>query len=590
MELDLASLPTLTVVHLRGLCIERGLPATTDLRKQILITSLTAWAEAQEVESEEAPEEGERREDASSNHSGEGRHLSLSEDEEERSSVNTVTRGRSKASGGKGVLSGGENPSIRERELEAQLAYIALEAEKLALEKKKWAYKEKRDGSSDKEPEVSMGGGVCPRLPKGVVPAYVEGDDIDKWLGAFERALQMRRVKPQYWGSLLWELVPNSGRDRLLTMSGEDADSYPSMKSCLTKKFGLTPEQYRLKFRDTQKTSTQSWVDFVDTSLKALEGWIIGNKVNTYEGLYNLIMREHILTNCTQERLRQHLVDSKQTNPRELGEAADEWLRTRVVVKSQGGDSKKGGSGPQKPKEGGGKPTTETPSVPQNPKKEESKSHSHSDKQRQGDPGLKKLLDSRACFDCQQTGHFRGDAACPKKVVSTGLSSVAIEEDSSDDEVLLALCWETGPDGKLVIPEGGSRHFHHIQVNGIPTTGLRDTGASHTIVSDRLVTSVMYVPGKTKKVRIATGEVTSKPVAIVPLEREGILDWIRVVVSADLPLDCILGNDLPEVSLVTDGVVAQGAPQPKVLGSQSLQLGDRGPQEKERRKGRVGHS
>ncbi|KAJ1208863.1 hypothetical protein NDU88_004246 [Pleurodeles waltl] len=271
-------------------------------------------------------------------------------------------------------------------------------------------------------------------------------------------------------------------------------------------------------------------------------------------------MREHILTNCTQERLRQHLVDSKQTNPRELGEAADEWLRTRVVVKSQGGDSKKGGTGPQKPKEGGGKPTTETPSVPQNPKKEESKSHSHSDQQRQLDPGLKKLLDSRACFDCQQTGHFRGDAACPKKVVSTGLSSVAIEEDSSDDEVLLALSWETRPDGKLVIPEGGSRHFHHIQVNGIPTTDLRDTCASHTIVSDRLVTPDMYVPGKTKKVRIATGEVTSKPVAIVPLEREGILDWIRVVVSADLPLDCILGNDLPEVSLVTDGVVAQGAP------------------------------
>ncbi|KAJ1167485.1 hypothetical protein NDU88_007877 [Pleurodeles waltl] len=560
MELDLASLPTLTVVQLRGLCIERGLPATTNLRKEILIKSLTAWAEAQEVETEEAPEEEPKEDDANSNHSGEERHQTPSEEEEERSSLDTVTRGRPKASGRKGVLSGGENPSIRERELEAQLAYIALEAEKLALEKKKWAYKEKRDGSSDKEAEVSMGGGVCPRLPKGVVPAYVEGDDIDKWLGAFERALQMRRVRPQYWGSLLWELVPNSGRDRLLTLRGEEADSYPSMKRCLAKKFGLTPEQYRMKFRDTQKVSTQSWVDFVDTSLKALEGWIIGNKVNTYEGLYNLIMREHILTNCIQERLRQHLVDSKLTNPRELGEAADEWLRTRVVVKSQGGDSKKGGTGPQKPKEGGGKPTTETPSVPQNPKKEESKSHSHSDMQRQGDPGLKKLLDSRACFDCQQTGHFRGDAACPKKVVITGLSSVAIEEDSSDDEVLLALCWETGPDGKLMIPEGGSRHFHHIQVNGIPTTGLRDTCASHTVVSDRLVTPDMYVPGKTRKVRIATGEVTSKPVAIVPLEREGILDWIRVVVSADLPLDCILGNDLPEVSLVTDGVVAQGAP------------------------------
>ncbi|KAJ1185930.1 hypothetical protein NDU88_002716 [Pleurodeles waltl] len=335
MELDLASLPTLTVVQLRGLCTERGLPATNDLRKHVLIKSLTARAEAQEVDPEEAPEEGEVGEDASSNHSGEGWHLSQSEDEEDRSSLHTVTSGRPKASWGKGVPSGGENLSLRERELEAQLAFIALEAQKLALEEKKWANKEKRDGGSNREAEVSMGGFFCPRLPKGVVPAYVEGDDIDTWLEAFERALQMRRVKPQYWGSLLWELVPNSGRDMLLTLREEEADSYPSMKRCLTKRFGLIPEQYRMKFGDTQKVSTQSWVDFVDTSLKALEGWIIGNKVNTYEGLYNLIMREHILNNCTQERLRQNLVDSKLTNPRELGEAADEWLRTRVVVKSQ---------------------------------------------------------------------------------------------------------------------------------------------------------------------------------------------------------------------------------------------------------------
>ncbi|KAJ1191755.1 hypothetical protein NDU88_001071 [Pleurodeles waltl] len=247
-------------------------------RKHVLIKSLTAWAEAQEVDSEEVPEEGKEGEDASSNHSGEGGHLSLSEEEEDQSSLHTVTRGRPKASWGNGAPSGGENLYLRERELEAQLAFIALEAEKLALEKKKWAREEKRDGDSDKEAEVSLGGGFCPRLPKGVVPAYVEGDDIDKWLGAFERALQMRRVKPQYWGSLLWELVPNSGRNRLLTLRGEEADSYPIMKRCLTKTFGLTPEQYRLKFRDTQKTSTQSWVDFVDNFSKSTGGLDTGQQ------------------------------------------------------------------------------------------------------------------------------------------------------------------------------------------------------------------------------------------------------------------------------------------------------------------------
>ena len=81
------------------------------------------------------------------------------------------------------------------------------------------------DGSSDSETEVVVKGESDPRLPKGIVPKYTHGDDIDKWLAAFERALRMRRVGPQYWGSLLWEL--GVGRDRLLTLEDEEAESYP---------------------------------------------------------------------------------------------------------------------------------------------------------------------------------------------------------------------------------------------------------------------------------------------------------------------------------------------------------------------------
>ena len=78
-----------------------------------------------------------------------------------------------------------------------------------------------------------------------------------------------------------------------------------------------------------------------------------GSKVTDYDGLYNLIMREHMFSNCFTE-LRQYLIDSKLTVPRELGKEADLWISTstRVPKKEPGSDPRKGGSGSPQQREG----------------------------------------------------------------------------------------------------------------------------------------------------------------------------------------------------------------------------------------------
>ena len=81
------------------------------------------------------------------------------------------------------------------------------------------------------------------------------------------------------------------------------------MKGTLIEGFGLTTEEYRVKFRETHKTSSQSWVDFVDFSVKTLGGWLKGSNVQDCDGCYNLLMKEHLLSNCTSEKLHQYLVD-----------------------------------------------------------------------------------------------------------------------------------------------------------------------------------------------------------------------------------------------------------------------------------------
>ena len=91
------------------------------------------------------------------------------------------------------------------------------------------------------------------KIPKGIVPRYKEGDDIDKYLTAFERACEMRNVPTKYWGAILLELFEGRGRDRLLALTGEAAKTYSQMKETLIDGLGLTTEEYRMKFRETKK-------------------------------------------------------------------------------------------------------------------------------------------------------------------------------------------------------------------------------------------------------------------------------------------------------------------------------------------------
>ncbi|KAJ1138763.1 hypothetical protein NDU88_005144 [Pleurodeles waltl] len=85
------------------------------------------------------------------------------------------------------------------------------------------------------------------KIPKGIVTKYEDGDDITKWVTAFERACATRKVNRSHWGALLWEMFTGKCRDRLLTLSGKDAEYYDLMKATLIEGFGFSTEEYRIR-------------------------------------------------------------------------------------------------------------------------------------------------------------------------------------------------------------------------------------------------------------------------------------------------------------------------------------------------------
>ncbi|KAJ1165396.1 hypothetical protein NDU88_005824 [Pleurodeles waltl] len=489
-------------------------------------------------------------------------------------------------------LTGGSSISeITEDALSEDDPLLARMVKRLALEKQLLAIERERkemglgpiDGGSNlnrvrDSPDIL-------KIPKGIVTKYEAGDDITKWFTAFERACVTRKVNRSHWGALLWEMFTGKCRDRLLTLSGKDAESYDLMKGTLIEGFGFSTEEYRIRFRGAQKSSSQTWVDFVDYSVKTLDGWLTGNEVCDYVGLYNLFMKEHILSNCFNEKLHQYLVDLGPISPQELGKKADHWVKTRVTKTSTGGDQKKGVTKTPQEKVGDTRNKEKESSV--GPQKPEQVGGPQDTTQNKGGYQGKNWDATKAwCHNCKQSGHHTKDTSCPKNKPQNkipGVTSVAMGDDSSDEEVFIAFNWKQGPTGELEIPEG-SRHFHHLLVNGIPTTALRDTCASHTIVHDRLVLSNQYIPGETARVRVSLDRVTKRPVALVPIEVGGTLSWRRVVVSTDLPLGCLLGNDYPEVSQSPREELVQCQSSPKDSGSPASAVNASRPQKKKKRK------
>ncbi|KAJ1138925.1 hypothetical protein NDU88_005304 [Pleurodeles waltl] len=101
--------------------------------------------------------------------------------------------------------------------------------------------------------------------------------------------------------------------------------------------------------------------------------------------------------------------------------------------------------------------------------------------------------------------------------------------------------------------------------NGNRVEALRDTGASVTMVTDKLVSPGQYLSGQTYPVTNADNQTKVHPMAMVTLEWGGVTGLKQVVVYSAIPVQYLLGNDLdssawPEVELKTHAAM-MGIPE-----------------------------
>ncbi|XP_053316415.1 uncharacterized protein LOC128484122 [Spea bombifrons] len=318
-------------------------------------------------------------------------------------------------------------------------------------------------------------------------PTLDKDGDLDVFLRSFEKVCRQYQLPKDQWAKYLTPGLRGPALEAFAELPAESDQDYEAIKAALQRRYNLTPEVYRKRFRTLQKHSIESYTAVVGHLTTAFRQWIRGLEITTLESLEDLIIKEQFLQLCP-ANVQEWLLDREPKTAWKAGELADFYTANRAQSDRSRGFS-------------------------------------------MGASAISTYRDSRRCFICNKVGHI--SATCPEKRNPTP-STGAGHPSESPSSVLFVSSAENTPNVNM----------QPVTVGNKVTVGLRDTGAEVTLVRPELVSSEDFIPGKTLTVRGIGGLRHAVPMARV------FLDWgagkgVRDVgVSDNIPTNVLLGTDL----------------------------------------------
>ncbi|GFN90364.1 hypothetical protein PoB_001687000 [Plakobranchus ocellatus] len=190
-----------------------------------------------------------------------------------------------------------ERKEEADRKERLELEKMKLDAEMKVLQAKIEA------GIIKNEPEgidarSSDAGAKHPKLP-----SFQDGrDDLDIWLTRFERFAESNGWSREKWSSSLCALLTGRALDCYGRLSAEQAKDYDKVKEALMKRYDMTEDGYRRKFRTCKPAEGESPDMFIVRIVTYLERWTELSKTDkSYEKLKDLIVREQFMDACPED-------------------------------------------------------------------------------------------------------------------------------------------------------------------------------------------------------------------------------------------------------------------------------------------------
>ena len=168
------------------------------------------------------------------------------------------------------------------------------------------------------------------KAPK--IPAFNEGkDEMDSYLLRFERYATAQKWEPDTWATGLSALLQGKALDVYALMPKEDALNYDKLKVALLKRYELTEEGFKRKYKKCRPENGETFQQFTTRMKSYFTRWIdMASIEKSYEGLQDLILREQLTFICNRD-LELFLPEREPKSLEQASKLADQYKEARYV-------------------------------------------------------------------------------------------------------------------------------------------------------------------------------------------------------------------------------------------------------------------
>ena len=171
---------------------------------------------------------------------------------------------------------------------------------------------------------LEIGDGSRSLRPK--LPKFEEKDDMDAFLERFEKFAIAQKWPQEQWAISLSPLLTGNGLQVYSSMSADTVNDYMALKKALLKRYELTAEGFRTKFRDCKPEKGETAFQFVARITRYLDRWTEMSEVNeTFDDLKDLLVREQFIQSCAPS-MAVFLKERAPKNVQELTQFAEQYI------------------------------------------------------------------------------------------------------------------------------------------------------------------------------------------------------------------------------------------------------------------------
>ena len=326
------------------------------------------------------------------------------------------------------------------------------------------------------------------------LPVFMDGkDDIHSYLERFERYAKAHKWDADNWATMLSALLSGTALDVYARLSSADAVKYEVVKTALLKRYNLTEEGFRSKFRNSRPEEGENARQFVTRITTYLNQWMRMAEVTTLERLKDLIIREQFAQSCPRD-LDIYLKEKEFISMDDMCQQSERFLEAHSKT-LHNINSRNEVHGTRY-----------------------SKLETHKDAERDKEP-MTEPRQVRECFNCHKTGHIKAECR----------NQYGGNEQYCTHCKLYGHVAEVCRNSKVI---AGTMQVHHDKQGkklntGLKTTRgmvgnqgahvLRDSGCNSVCV-DRKFVSDNQLTGEYKVCKLMDGSELKLPTAIIDID------------------------------------------------------------------------